>query len=84
MEVLLERNMMTVFYCDHTLEPLVLHWAVGKVANEIYFIDLKGGIVRPTSVLQFVEHFACKKPYTGPVDGERQRRCMSLPKPDTE
>ena len=76
--------MMTVFYCDHTLEPLVLHWAVGKVANEIYFIDLKGGIVRPTSVLQVVEYFACKKPYTDPVDVERRRRFMSLPKSDTE
>jgi hypothetical protein len=51
MEVLLERNMMAVFYCNHTFEPLVFRWAVGKVANEIYFINLKGGIVRPTSVL---------------------------------
>ena len=84
MEVLLEWNMMTVFYCDHTLERLVLRWAVGKVANEIYFIDLKGDIVRPTSVLQFVEYFSCKKPYTGLVDVERRCRFMSLPKPDTE
>ena len=59
-------------------------WAVGKVANEIYFINLKGGIVRPTSVLQFVEHVACKRSYTGPVDVERRRRVMGLSKPDTE
>ncbi len=84
MEVLLERNMMTVFHCNHTFEPLVFRWAVGKVANEIYFINLKGGIVRTTSVLYFVEHFACKKSYTGPVDVERRRRVMSLPKPDTD
>ncbi len=76
--------MMTVFYCNHTLEPLVFRWAVGKVANEIYFINLKGDIVRSTSVLQFVENFACKKSYTGPVDVERRRRVMSLSKPDTE
>ena len=38
----------------HTLEPLVLRWAVSKVDHEIYFIDLKGVIVRSTSVLQFV------------------------------
>jgi hypothetical protein len=57
---------------------------VGKVANEIYFINLKGSIVRPTSVLQFVEHVACKKSYTGPVDVERRRRVMGLSKPDTE
>ena len=75
---------MTVFYCDHTLEPLVLRWAVSKVTNEIYFIDLKGDIVRSTSILQFVDHFTCKKPYTVPVDVERRRRFMSLPKPDTE
>jgi hypothetical protein len=29
---------------------------VGKVANEIYFLNLKGGIVWPTAMLQFVEH----------------------------
>ena len=84
MEVLLERNMMTVFYCNHTLEPLVFHWAVGKVANEIYFINLKGGIVWPTSTLQFVEHVVCKRSYTGPVDVERRRRVLRLSKPNTK
>jgi hypothetical protein len=84
MEVLFERNMMTVFSCNHTFELLVFRWAVGKVANEIYFINLKGGIVRTTSVLWFVEHCACEKSYTVPVDVERCRRVISLPKPDTE
>ena len=83
MEVLLERDMMTVFYRNHTLEPLVIRWAVGKVAHEVYLVNFEGGIVRPTSVLQFVEHFACKKPYSGPINVER-RRFVSLSKPDAE
>ena len=59
LEVLLERSMRTVFNGDHPLEPLVFRVAVGEVADELNLLNLEWGIVRPTLLLQFVEHVTC-------------------------
>ncbi len=83
LEVLLERGMRPIFNGDHTFELLVFRVAVGEVAGEVNLLNLEWGIVRPTLLLQFVDHVASQKPYSGPINVER-RRLVGLSESNTE
>ena len=83
LEVFLERIMRPIFNGDHTFELLVFRVAMGEVAGEVNLLNLEGGIVRPTLLLQSVEHVTSQKPYSGPVNVER-RRLVGLSESNTE
>ena len=56
---------------------------MGEIAGEVNLLTLEWDIVRPTLLLQFIEHVTSQKPYSGPVNVER-RRLVGLSESNTK